>query len=159
MPVSLGETTPRALTYGSMIRAISHASVTSKANPILGAQALRERLQHVRPGRDPARGSHVARLRDRDLADIAVHVQPDRRNRHGKVSAPTRTRTTSASADPSMSFAYFADRDPLTRWTAAAMLAAEQQFRKIIGYRDLATLVIAVEVPRRFGQPPFHDQW
>ena len=25
------------------------------------------------------------------------------------------------------------------------MLVAEQQFRKIIGYRDLATLVIAVE--------------
>jgi hypothetical protein len=31
------------------------------------------------------------------------------------------------------------------RWTAAGMLVAEQQFRKIIGYRDLATLVIAVE--------------
>jgi hypothetical protein len=31
------------------------------------------------------------------------------------------------------------------RWTAAGMLAAEQQFRRIIGYRDLATLVIAVE--------------
>jgi putative transposase len=31
------------------------------------------------------------------------------------------------------------------RWTAAGMLEAEQQFRKIIGYRDLATLVIAIE--------------
>jgi hypothetical protein len=31
------------------------------------------------------------------------------------------------------------------RWTAADMLEAEQQFRKIIGYRDLATLVIAIE--------------
>jgi hypothetical protein len=31
------------------------------------------------------------------------------------------------------------------RWTAAGMLAAEQQFRRIIGYRDLATLVIAIE--------------
>ena len=30
------------------------------------------------------------------------------------------------------------------RWTAAAMLVAEQQFRRIIGYRDLAKLVIAV---------------
>ncbi len=28
---------------------------------------------------------------------------------------------------------------------AAGMLEAEQQFRKIIGYRDLATLVIAIE--------------
>jgi hypothetical protein len=32
-----------------------------------------------------------------------------------------------------------------TRWTAAGMLAAEQQFRRIIGYRDLAKLVIAIE--------------
>ena len=32
-----------------------------------------------------------------------------------------------------------------TRWTAAGMLIAEQQFRRIIGSRDLAKLVIAVE--------------
>ena len=31
------------------------------------------------------------------------------------------------------------------RWTAAGMLEAERQFRKIIGYRNLATLVIAIE--------------
>ena len=31
------------------------------------------------------------------------------------------------------------------RWTAAGMLEAERQFRKIIGYRDLAKLAIAVE--------------
>ncbi len=31
------------------------------------------------------------------------------------------------------------------RWTAAGMLEAEKQFRKIIGYRDLATLIIAIE--------------
>jgi putative transposase len=37
------------------------------------------------------------------------------------------------------------DGDMRKRWTAAGMLIAEQQFRKIIGYRDLATLVIAVE--------------
>ena len=30
-------------------------------------------------------------------------------------------------------------------WTAAGMLVAEQQFRRIIGYRDLAKLVIAIE--------------
>jgi putative transposase len=35
--------------------------------------------------------------------------------------------------------------DMRKRWTAAGMLVAEQQFRKIIGYRDLATLVIAIE--------------
>jgi hypothetical protein len=31
------------------------------------------------------------------------------------------------------------------RWTAAGMLEAQRQFRKIIGYKDLATLVIAIE--------------
>ena len=31
------------------------------------------------------------------------------------------------------------------RWTAAGMLEAERQFRRIIGYRNLATLVIAIE--------------
>ena len=31
------------------------------------------------------------------------------------------------------------------RWTAAGMLEAERQFRRIIGYRDLATLIVAIE--------------
>ena len=35
--------------------------------------------------------------------------------------------------------------DMALRWTAAGMLEAEQQFRKIIGYRDLAKLALAVE--------------
>jgi len=35
--------------------------------------------------------------------------------------------------------------DMRKRWTAAGMLVAEQQFRRVIGYRDLAKLVIAVE--------------
>src|SRR3954471_16512725 len=35
--------------------------------------------------------------------------------------------------------------DMRKRWTAAGMLVAEHQFRRIIGYRHLATLVIAVE--------------
>ena len=37
------------------------------------------------------------------------------------------------------------DGDMRKRWTAAGMLVAEQQFRRIIGYRELATLVIAIE--------------
>src|ERR1700691_959359 len=37
------------------------------------------------------------------------------------------------------------DDDMRKRWTAAGMLVAEQQFRRIIGYRDLAKLVIAIE--------------
>jgi putative transposase len=35
--------------------------------------------------------------------------------------------------------------DMCLRWTAAGMLEAEQQFRKIIGYGDLAKLALAVE--------------
>jgi len=31
------------------------------------------------------------------------------------------------------------------RWTAAGMLEAERQFRRVIGYRDLARLVVAIE--------------
>ena len=44
--------------------------------------------------------------------------------------------------------------DMRKRWSAAGMLVAEQQFRRIIGYRHLAKLVIAIErhtllVPKR----------
>ena len=35
--------------------------------------------------------------------------------------------------------------DMCLRWTAAGMLEAEQQFRKVIGHADLAKLAIAVE--------------
>jgi hypothetical protein len=35
--------------------------------------------------------------------------------------------------------------DMCLRWTAAGMLEAEQQFRRIIGYGDLAKLAVAVE--------------
>ena len=31
------------------------------------------------------------------------------------------------------------------RWTAAGMLEAERQFRRIIGYRDLTKLALAIE--------------
>jgi putative transposase len=37
------------------------------------------------------------------------------------------------------------DGDMRKRWTAAGMLVAEQQFRRIIGCKDLAKLVIAIE--------------
>jgi putative transposase len=35
--------------------------------------------------------------------------------------------------------------DMCLRWTAAGMLEAERQFRRIIGYRDLAKLAVAIE--------------
>ena len=31
------------------------------------------------------------------------------------------------------------------RWTAAGMLGAERQLRKVVGYRDLAKLAVAIE--------------
>jgi transposase-like protein len=40
------------------------------------------------------------------------------------------------------------------RWTAAGMLVAEQQFRRIIGYRDLAALVVSVERHALRTAPP-----
>ena len=41
--------------------------------------------------------------------------------------------------------------DMCLRWTAAGMLEAERQFRRIIGYADLAELVTAIE--RRVDHP------
>ena len=35
--------------------------------------------------------------------------------------------------------------DMCLRWTAAGMLEAERQFRRVIGHRDLAKLAVAVE--------------
>jgi putative transposase len=31
------------------------------------------------------------------------------------------------------------------RWTAVGVLEAERQFRRVIGYRDLAQLAVAIE--------------
>jgi putative transposase len=43
------------------------------------------------------------------------------------------------------------------RWTAAGMLEAERQFRRIIGYHELASLAVAIE--RDVTQPtsPTHE--
>ena len=40
---------------------------------------------------------------------------------------------------------HWQDGNMRKRWTAAGMLEAEKQFRRIIGYKDLAKLVIAIE--------------
>jgi putative transposase len=39
------------------------------------------------------------------------------------------------------------------RWTAAGMLEAEQQFRRVVGHSDLAKLAIAVERELTLHQP------
>jgi putative transposase len=46
--------------------------------------------------------------------------------------------------------------DMCLRWTAAGMLEAEQQFRKIIGYSDLAKLAVAVEHDLAAHRAPAH---
>lgn len=45
--------------------------------------------------------------------------------------------------------------DMCLRWTAAGMLEAEQQFRRVLGYRDLAKLALAVE--RDLNQHPIQE--
>ena len=50
------------------------------------------------------------------------------------------------------------DGDMRKRWTAAGMLVAEQQFRRIIGYRDLAKLVIAIERHAPVAAPKHPDR-
>ena len=49
------------------------------------------------------------------------------------------------------------DGDMRRRWMAAGMLVAEQQFRRIIGYRDLAKLVIAIERHALLAAPLTHN--
>ena len=49
-----------------------------QSDPIIRAQALRKQLQLLRRSLDPARRAHSPRLDDRDLAELQVHVQPDR---------------------------------------------------------------------------------
>jgi transposase-like protein len=46
------------------------------------------------------------------------------------------------------------DGDMRKRWTAAGMLEAEHQFRRIVGYRDLADLAVAVEREVAAAPPP-----
>lgn len=44
--------------------------------------------------------------------------------------------------------------DMCLRWTAAGMLEAERQFRRIVGYHDLAKLAVAIEAePDRHTAP------
>ena len=48
---------------------------------------------------------------------------------------------------------YWQNGEVCLRWTAAGMLEAEQQFRRIIGYQDLAKLAARVEREVTLHQP------
>ena len=45
--------------------------------------------------------------------------------------------------------------DMCLRWTAAGMLEAERQFRRVLGYRDLAKLALAIE--RELNHHPIQE--
>jgi hypothetical protein len=47
--------------------------------------------------------------------------------------------------------------DMCLRWTAAGMLEAETQFRRVVGYSDLAKLAIAVERDLLAQRTPTHN--
>ena len=65
-----------------MIRAIpSELAGRLQRNLILTAEALREQLKRRRLGSHPPRQPHHASLRDRDLAEVAMHVQSDQPHR------------------------------------------------------------------------------
>jgi putative transposase len=48
--------------------------------------------------------------------------------------------------------------DMALRWTAAGMIEAERQFRRVIGYRDLAELAVAIERDLGRTTSPFPTQ-
>jgi hypothetical protein len=50
------------------------------------------------------------------------------------------------------------DGDMRKRWSAAGMLQAEQQFRRIVGYSDLAKLVTAIERHSLVDKNPTHPE-
>ena len=64
---------------------------------------------------------------------------------HARLDQPVRVDDRDASAQPQRNVKRWQRGDMALRWTAAGMLEAERQFRRIIGYRDLAKLAVAVE--------------
>ena len=68
---------------------------------VIPAQAPREQLELLHRACDPAGRTHPAALRDRDLAEVAMHVHPDEphrslppRLRHGKPAGEATTTDT-----------------------------------------------------------------
>ena len=60
------------------LRDLPRAAGYLERHPIPWVKACGEQLQALRRRVDPTRGAHLAVLRDRDLTEIAVYVQPDR---------------------------------------------------------------------------------
>jgi len=114
-------------------------AIADHAEALASLRALAAELERSHP-------SAAASLRE-GLAET-VTVQ--------RLGASEQLRTTLASTNPCESMIEIVRRiqrnvkrwqeaDMRMRWTAAGMLEAERQFRKIIGYRELANLAVAVE--------------
>jgi transposase-like protein len=125
----------------------------------------------------PERDRALGRLEQ--LADELAHTHPGAAGSLGEGMAETLTLTrlgitgpltrTLASTNPIESMIERVRRtarnvkrwssgEMALRWTAAGMLEAERQFRRVIGYRDLARLVVAIEhvVTGRAQPDPAH---
>jgi hypothetical protein len=59
-------------------RDLPRAAAHLERDPIPRIKARAEQLQLVGRRLDPTTGAHLTILRDRDLTEIAVHIQPDR---------------------------------------------------------------------------------
>ncbi len=83
------------------------------------------------------------------LTRLGIRGQLRRRSR-----APTRASRWSSASAAARNVKRWRSGDLALSWTAAGMLEAERQFRRIIGYRDLAKLAVAIERDLdRHGQP------
>jgi hypothetical protein len=97
MPVSSGETTTTLLARGledpgDLPAAARHL----QRHPIRWQQALRQRLDPLQRARHPARRADIAVLADRDLAEVAVHIQA---NSHDRPTWPLPPLTSTARVD------------------------------------------------------------
>ena len=110
-------------------------------------RALADELEHTHPG---AAGS-LREAMDETLTVIRLGIR-------------SKLRRTLESANPCESMIdtvrttqrnvkHWSSGEMGLRWTAAGMLEAEKQFRKVIGYTDLPRLAIAIERQLHLNQP------
>ena len=158
-----------ASTPRSSAASATRSATCSTTCPSATAPASRRRLRaawalddHDRRARPAARARRRARPHPSRRRRVAARGHGGDADRH-PARRPGQLKRTLASTNPCESMIETVRRtsrnvkrwqngDMCLRWTAAGMLEAEQQFRKIIGYADLAKLAVAVErdvTPRR----------
>jgi putative transposase len=104
-----------------------------------GLQALTGELEHSHPG--------AAASLAEGLEETLTLTRPGIRGRLKKTLASTNPIESMIEIirRTSRSVKRWQNGDMCLRWTAAGMLEAETQFRKVVGYSDLAKLALAVE--------------